>query len=188
MRTRVEGQLRRVVAEALGVAPDELAPEVSLTDELAADSLDLLELVLAAEVEFQVASPDRVLDDVRTYGDLVSTVTALVCERSAPRAADEPGPVWARIVPPDARGAGSVERALRLTPYAAQTIADDALHAGRGTRLELEVPAAASDRDMATVQACFARLGERGVEVNVRRRQPFGPSAGRVSSAASAST
>ena len=43
----VEPRVRRVVAEQLGVNVEELTPEVSLTDDLAADSLDLLELTLA---------------------------------------------------------------------------------------------------------------------------------------------
>ena len=46
---RVETRLRSVAAEALGVAPGELSCDVSLIDELAVDSLDLLELVLAAD-------------------------------------------------------------------------------------------------------------------------------------------
>src|SRR5262245_19304675 len=48
----VEPRVRWLVAEQLGVGVDELAPEVSLTDDLAADSLDLAELVVVVEVEF----------------------------------------------------------------------------------------------------------------------------------------
>src|SRR5437899_2455880 len=65
---RVEPRLRPLVADGLGVAPDDLASDVSLVDELAADSLDLLELILAAETEFDVAIPERAIVDVRTYG------------------------------------------------------------------------------------------------------------------------
>src|ERR1041384_4169484 len=67
---RVGAQLRPIVADALGVAADELTADVLLVDDLAADSLDLLELVLAAETEFDVTIPERALVDVRTYGDL----------------------------------------------------------------------------------------------------------------------
>src|SRR5947207_4234426 len=71
LELRVEPRLRRVVADNLGVALEDLTPEVSLTDDLAADSLDLLELALALEEELGFTVPERVLSDVRTYGDLV---------------------------------------------------------------------------------------------------------------------
>ncbi|TMA38054.1 MAG: acyl carrier protein [Deltaproteobacteria bacterium] len=72
-----EPRIRRLVADYLGVSADELTPEVSLTDDLAADSLDLVELALALEGEFGIEVPERMIDEVRTYGDLVETAAAL---------------------------------------------------------------------------------------------------------------
>ena len=71
----MEPHVRRLVAEHLGVGVEELVSEVSLRDDLAADSLDLVELALALEGEFPIAVPERILDEVRS-----------------PR-------IWARIVP-----------------------------------------------------------------------------------------
>ena len=86
LELRVEPRLRRVVADNLGVALEDLTPEVSLTDDLAADSLDLLELALALEEELGFTVPERVLSDVRTYGDLVRAMAMLAPERRAAEA------------------------------------------------------------------------------------------------------
>ena len=56
-----------MVAEQLGVGVEEIAPDVSLPDDLAADSLDLVELALALEVRCGVTISDRRLETVRTY-------------------------------------------------------------------------------------------------------------------------
>lgn len=188
LRELVEPRLRGLVADGLGVDAAELTPEVSLTDDLAADSLDLLELALAAEAEFGVVIPESALEDVRTFGDLVEMVSTRVPH---PRPADldlEPAPVWARVIPAAGQPGAGVERAMRLTPYVAQTIADDAARAGRGARLELEVPPGTSDDGLAAIQGRFARLGARGVEVSVRRQHPFGVQPAEVTALATASS
>jgi acyl carrier protein len=74
--TPAEHALRRVVAESLGVDAEALGPEVSLTDELAADSLDLAELVVRLETDLGVVLPDRVVDRIRTFGDLLGAMPA----------------------------------------------------------------------------------------------------------------
>ena len=55
----VESRVRQVVAEQLGIGTEELTPEVSLTEDLAADSLDLLEVSLALEQELGITVPVR---------------------------------------------------------------------------------------------------------------------------------
>src|SRR5207302_9721727 len=75
----IEPRLRGVVAERLGVGPEELRPDVSLTDDLAADSLDLIDLGLALEAECGVVLRRRALESVRTYGDLIAAVAAARC-------------------------------------------------------------------------------------------------------------
>src|SRR3989442_1643975 len=96
----VEPRVRRVVAEQLGVNTEELTPDVSLTDDLAADSLDLLELTLALEAEFGIVVSESALERVRTYGDLRATVHALLPQRHAAgvRAGVTPLEGWARGV------------------------------------------------------------------------------------------
>src|SRR5262245_38444269 len=69
----VEPRVRRVVAEFLGVGLEELTPEVSLVDELAVDSLDLVELAIALESDLGIIFPESAIDELRTYGDLVHT-------------------------------------------------------------------------------------------------------------------
>ena len=78
VRRRVEPEVRRVVAEQLAVSPDDLGPAVSLTDELAADSLDVLELVLALESAFDIVVPPPAIAAIRSYDDVVDTVVASV--------------------------------------------------------------------------------------------------------------
>ena len=163
----LEPQVRQAVAENLGVGLDELTPDVSLTDDLAADSLDILDLALALEKQFGISIPERVLEDVRTYGELVRATFALIEERRAP----EPEPVLfrSRVVLPSRRGVGVLERAGWLTPSAAELIAEDALRAGRGAHLSVTVAANTDPADVARVQARFGRLGGRGIAVSVSR-------------------
>src|SRR5439155_21243911 len=99
MQAALEPRVRCLVADTLGGGSDELAPDVSLTDELAADSLDLAELAAPLEAELAAVVTDRVIEPLRTYSDLV---------RPAVAAAPEPVlalarlagtvPVWARRV------------------------------------------------------------------------------------------
>jgi len=166
----VEPQVRRLVAEHLGVGLEELVSEVSLRDDLAADSLDLVELALALEGEFAIVVPERIVDEVRTYSDLVHATGLLIrarCEAEA-RGAEPPQRIWARIVPPAGESSGTLERTGWLTPYTAETIAEDAVRAGRGARVELTV-AASTTEGLVRAQRQFAGLGKRGVLVTVRR-------------------
>ena len=158
----VEPRIRRLVAEQLGIGLDDLSPIVSLTDELAADSLDLVELALAIEQDLGIVLPDNLMAEVRTYGDLLAVVEAV---RRAPDESSAPPAVWARIV----RDRDELHRAGWLTPYTAETIAEDAARAGRGTRLEMTVSAAASDETLERLDEQFAWLRRRGVEVSVGR-------------------
>ena len=170
----VEPRVRRVVADRLGVSLEELAPDVSLIDDLAADSLDLVELAVEIERQFGISIPESLIDEIRTYGDVVETVQRLSrAQREAEfaaRANVRPPHVFARVVPPPARpNDAPLQRGGWLTPYTAQTIAEDALTAGPGTRLELTVPAKLSDLVVTRLQQQFAWLGDRGVSVQVLR-------------------
>ena len=170
-----ESRLRELVAEHLGVDADELRPEVSLTDDLAADSLDLVELGLAIEEELNLTLPESVLTDVRTYGELAAAVGTLDRERSAPEPSTEmPAYFSARIMPARAHAHGDRHHGGWLTPYSAQAIVEDALGEGRGARLEVTVSSHLSSVRLARLLDQFAPLGERGVEVSVRRDDPAG--------------
>ena len=163
----VEPRVRRLVAEHLGVTEDELSPELSLVEDLAADSLDFAELGLAVEEELDVAVPDDVLDGVRTYGDLVEAAVGLA--RARLEADSPPIPVVARVRRP-AFGADSVlERVGLLTPYLAETLADDVLHSGPDTRIDVLVPRPVDEQALRHVRATFGWLTSRGVQVRVQR-------------------
>ena len=61
-----------IVGNQLGVEMKVLAPEASLLDDLGADSLDVVELVMALEEEFGIEVPDDDVENIRTIGDIVA--------------------------------------------------------------------------------------------------------------------
>ncbi len=164
-----ETRIRRVVAEQLGLSAQELTHDVSLRDDLAADSLDLAELAISLEEEFDVGLAESALDQVRTYGDLVETVLAAMRARQAEATPWEPLLVRARVVPAGAAGDAGLLHAGPLTPYLIESIVDDARRAGQGAALEVSVPAAATNADLDRIVRQLAPLAARGVQVSVRR-------------------
>jgi len=82
--------------------------------------------------------------------------------------------VWTRLVSAPGRPGGEVRRAARLTPYIAQTIVEDALRGGRGTRLEMTVVSRVSVAGMARLRDQFSWLADRGIDVTVHHGR--GPS------------
>jgi len=166
----VEPHARRLVAEHLGVGVEQLVSHVSLREDLAADSLDIVELALAVEGEFAIVVPERILDEVRTFGDLVRAIGLLIRARiDAEARGAEPAPhVWTRIVPATGESSGTFERTGWLTPYTAETIGEGALRAGAGARLEVTI-AADTTEGFVRAERQFARLRQRGVLVSVQR-------------------
>lgn len=172
MREQVEGRLRALVADSLGVREDELERDVSLRDDLAVDSLDMVELAVAIEEAWGVTIPDRLLATVRTYGELAAATIDLVRRRRrlAPAAARllDAVPVRARITGRDGRGA-ALDRTEMLTPYVIQALGEDTLRAGPGAQLHLTLPATCDDGALHRVRERFSWLGERAIEVRVAR-------------------
>src|SRR2546428_6284681 len=122
----VETRVRRVGADNLGVDIDDLTPDVSLTDDLAADSLDLLEVALALERELGISLPERLLERVRTYGDLVQATLVLArARRVSESRAQEPPPFFrARITSTERPDSAAPQRTGWLTPHTAPVLAD----------------------------------------------------------------
>jgi acyl carrier protein len=171
MRNLVEPRVRRVAADHLGVEEGELRDELSLADDLAADSLDLAELGLALEEELELAIPERILAEVRTYGELVEAVLLMAqdaIERTLDAGSSGPASIVARVFRAEPSTGAAIERAGCLTPYLVQTLSEDAGRAGPGTRLEITV-LAPDDATLGRVRARFARLAERGIDVHVQR-------------------
>ena len=67
-----------IVGEQLGVEKEALVPEANLLDDLGADSLDVVELVMAIEEEFGIEVPDSDAENIRTLGDIMTYVEARV--------------------------------------------------------------------------------------------------------------
>lgn len=64
----VEERVKKIIAEQLGVEEDEVTPEASFVEDLGADSLDTVELVMALEEEFSIEIPDEDAEKILTVG------------------------------------------------------------------------------------------------------------------------
>ena len=67
-------RVKKIIVEQLGVEDAEVTPEASITDDLGADSLDQVELVMAFETEFGIDIPDEEAEKIKTVGDAVSKI------------------------------------------------------------------------------------------------------------------
>lgn len=67
-------KIKDILVEQLGVEEDDVNMDSSFTDELNADSLDIVELVMAMEQEFGISIPDEEAERIRTVGDAVDFV------------------------------------------------------------------------------------------------------------------
>lgn len=71
----VEEKIKAIIAEQLGVKAEEVTPEASFIDDLGADSLDTVELIMALEEEFGVEIPDEDAEKMATVGDAIRYVS-----------------------------------------------------------------------------------------------------------------
>ncbi|GAC1306508.1 MAG: acyl carrier protein [Vulcanimicrobiaceae bacterium] len=69
-------KVKKIIVEQLGVDEAEVTLEASITDDLGADSLDQVELVMAFETEFNIDIPDEEAEKIKTVGDAVSKIDA----------------------------------------------------------------------------------------------------------------
>ncbi|MBV8171847.1 MAG: acyl carrier protein, partial [Candidatus Eremiobacteraeota bacterium] len=64
-------KVKKTIVEQLGVEENEVTMDASITDDLGADSLDQVELVMALETEFNLDIPDEEAEKIKTVGDAV---------------------------------------------------------------------------------------------------------------------
>jgi acyl carrier protein len=64
-------RVEAIIVEQLGVTPEEVVPEANFIDDLGADSLDIVELVMAMEEEFDIEIPDEHAERLQTIGSAV---------------------------------------------------------------------------------------------------------------------
>jgi acyl carrier protein len=76
MAQDIENKIREKIAEQLGVATDEVTAEASFIEDLGADSLDIVELVMALEEEFNIEISDEDAEKIRTVKDVVTYIEA----------------------------------------------------------------------------------------------------------------
>ena len=74
MASSVEQKVREIVCEQLGVGEDEVTPDASFIEDLGADSLDIVELVMALEEEYDMEISDEEAEKIRTVQDVVSYI------------------------------------------------------------------------------------------------------------------
>ena len=70
----LEDRIKEIIVEQLGVSADEVVPEASFIDDLGADSLDIVELVMALEEEWGLEIPDDDAEKIQTIQDAINYV------------------------------------------------------------------------------------------------------------------
>jgi acyl carrier protein len=76
MATDTFERVKKIIIEQLGVEENEVTSEASITEDLGADSLDQVELVMAFETEFGIDIPDEEAEKIKTVGDAVAKIDA----------------------------------------------------------------------------------------------------------------
>lgn len=70
----IEGKIHKIVVDRLGVKPEEVKIDASFIDDLGADSLDTVELLMAFEEEFDISIPDEDIEKIITVGDAIEYI------------------------------------------------------------------------------------------------------------------
>ena len=78
----VAEKVKSIIVEQLGVDADEVTPEASFTEDLGADSLDIVELVMAFEEEFGIEIPDEDAEKISRVNEAVSYIEAHSAEKN----------------------------------------------------------------------------------------------------------
>ena len=71
----IEERVKKIVVEHLSIEEEKISESASFIDDLGADSLDTVELVMAFEEEFGVEIPDDAAESIQTFGDAVKSIT-----------------------------------------------------------------------------------------------------------------
>ncbi|KAA0253856.1 acyl carrier protein [Acidobacteria bacterium ACD] len=76
MSTSIEEKVKSIIVDQLGVQADEVKPEASFVDDLGADSLDTVELVMAFEEAFGIEIPDEEAEKIQKVKDAIAYIEA----------------------------------------------------------------------------------------------------------------
>ncbi len=69
-------RVKSIIVEQLGVSMEEVTPEASFIDDLGADSLDIVELIMALEEEYDLEIPDEDAEKIQTVKDVINYITS----------------------------------------------------------------------------------------------------------------
>lgn len=72
MANDIEAKVTSIIVEKLGVEESDVKPEASFTNDLGADSLDTVELIMEFEKEFDITIPDEDAEKIATVGDAIT--------------------------------------------------------------------------------------------------------------------
>lgn len=72
--SEIEAKIKAIVVDKLGVDEKNVTPEASFTNDLGADSLDTVELIMELEKEFNIQIPDEAAEQITTVGDVIKYV------------------------------------------------------------------------------------------------------------------
>lgn len=72
--SEIESKVKAIIVDKLGVEESEVKPEASFTNDLGADSLDTVELIMELEKEFGISIPDNEAEKIQTVGDAISYI------------------------------------------------------------------------------------------------------------------
>ena len=72
----VEEKVKNIIVEQLGVEPEQVKPEAQIVNDLGADSLDTVELIMALEEEFNIDIPDEQAEKIKTVGEAIEHIKA----------------------------------------------------------------------------------------------------------------
>ena len=78
MNNNINSKVNSIISEQLGVRLDDIKPESSFIDDLGADSLDTVELVMAIEEEFSIEIPDEAAEKISNLQEAVNFITEQV--------------------------------------------------------------------------------------------------------------
>ena len=70
----IAGKVKEIIVDKLGVDESEVTPEASFTNDLGADSLDTVELIMEFEKEFNIGIPDDQAESIGTVGDAIKYI------------------------------------------------------------------------------------------------------------------
>ncbi|MDD7218817.1 MAG: acyl carrier protein [Blautia sp.] len=71
-------KLKSVIAEVLGINPDSITSDTTFVDDLGADSLDIFQIIMGIEEEFDIELEDDAVEQIRTVGDAVAAIRQMI--------------------------------------------------------------------------------------------------------------